>query len=345
MFDLSRWIEKSKLFALMRFPEEQREDVKDILDGKQIIIEHNVRYGKIICCFIPTPSDEIIMKDMRKQGGQEEPTVIYQCGEGTRKAHEKEVIKKIKAKVPSSEPIDDFVESQRIEGLTFYEPIGDLNTPYLFSEELKKSIPNFLNYLVEKLDIERISIHLDEHQTLDFVPPEMAQRMREMKKMLVEDFLAKHSNEQEVKKALRVKQGGARKRKGFVWTGKEKKAFYKKVESLPKKSDKSYWQYALDMLIEQEFDIETITWLKSRMVLKDASAELFKEAVKTWSKYLVHENWGKMEPEEKPRAFEYRHALNLLNYPDEFRFSTLDSYFYVGKKLSEKQNKPLKIRK
>jgi hypothetical protein len=337
MFELSRWIETSKHFALERFPEEQRGKVKHILDGKEIIIEHNIRHGKIICHFIPTPSDEIIMKDMRKQGGGEEPTVIYQCGEGTREAHEKEVIKKIKAKVPSNELIDDFVERQRIEGLTFYEPIGDLDRPYLFSEELKSSLPNFLNYLVEKLDIERICIHLDEHQTLDFVSPELAQRVSGMKKILVEDFLAKHSNEQEVKQALRVKQGGARKRKGFVWTKTEKKAFYQKVESLPTKDSKSYWQYALDLLIEQEFDAETVTWLKSRMVLKDASGELFSEAVKTWRKYLGSEKWGEMLPEEKPRAFEYRHALHLLNYPDEFKFSTLDSYFYVGKKLSDLQ--------
>lgn len=244
----------------MRFPEEQREKVKDILDGKEIIIEHNVRHGKIICHFIPTPADEIIMKDMRKQG--EMPTVIYKCGEATREAHEKEVIKKMKAEAPSNELINDFFERQRIEGLTFYEPIGDLDSPYLFSEELEKSLPNFLNYLVEKLDINKICILLDEHQTLDFVPPEMAQSANEMKKILVEDFLAKYNNEQEVKQALRVKQGGPRKRKGFVWTKTEKKAFYQKVESLPTKNNKSYWQYALDVLIEQEFDAETITWLK-----------------------------------------------------------------------------------
>lgn len=337
MFELSKWIEAGQRFALMRFPEEERAKVKDVLDGKEIIIEHSTRHGKIICCFIPTPAKENIMKDIRKQGGGEPPTVIYQCGEATREAHEKKVIKKIKDKTSPDELIDDFVERQRVEGLTFYEPIGDLDGPYLFSEELKKSLPDFLNYLVEKLDVNRICIHLDEHQTLDFVPPKLADSASQMKKIVVEDFLAKHGNEQEVKQALRVKQGGARKRKGFAWTNTEKMAFYRKVESLPTKDDKSYWEYALHMLIEQEFDAETISWLKSRPVLKDAPGELFSEAIKTWRKYLENENWNKIKPAEKPRAFEYRHALHLLNYPDQFKFSTLDSYYYIGKTLSDSQ--------
>lgn len=134
-----------------------------------------------------------------------------------------------------------------------------------------------------------------------------------------------------------IKQGGARERKGFVWTDDKKIAFYHKVESQPKTNNKSIWQYALDTLIEQEFDASTITWLKSRPLLKDIPQELSDEAVKTWRKYLERENWREMKSEEQPRSFEYRYTTRLLGYPDEFTYSTLETYYYEGKKLSDNQ--------
>jgi hypothetical protein len=338
MFGVRRLVASRKYFELLRFPEEQREKVKDVLDGKEVVIEHDLRHGKIVCRFIPTPSEKIVTEDMKRQRSGT-PIVIYQCGLATRDAHEKEVVKKIKAGVSPEELIDDFFKRQQIEGVTFFEPTANLAKVYFFSEELKRLLPEFLNFIVEKLDVSRICAELDEHQTLDFVPPKMAQFAGETKKILVEDFLAKHTNEQEVKRALGIKQGGARKRQGFVWTGKEKIAFYQQVESLPKRGSESYWKYALDVLIEQEFDVETLTWLKSRPGVKDFPEQLFDEAVKTWRKYLKSDNWNEMKPEEKPRAFEYRHALYLLSYPDKFKFSTLDKQFYVGKRLSDSQMK------
>ncbi|MDX6269891.1 MAG: hypothetical protein QOD28_1114 [Acidobacteriota bacterium] len=333
MFEESGWIKAAKFLALQRFPEEQREKVKDVLEGKEVIIEHHVRHGKVVCHFIPILADEIIRKQFRR----EEPPVIYQCGSATREAHEKQVIKKMKSGASPEELIDDFIKREETEGITFFEPAGDIAKAYFFSEELIKLLPDFLNYLVEKLDVSRICLELDEHQTLDFVRPETAQHALRIKELLVEDFLAKHANDEEVKRALRIQQGGARKRKGFAWRKKEKVAFYQKVESLPKKDDKSYMQYALDTLIEQEFDAETISWLKSRPMLKDVSDVLFNEAIKTWRKYLLHENWKEMKAEEKPLAFEYRHVLNLLDYPDKYTFSTLDTHYYIGKKLSDLQ--------
>jgi hypothetical protein len=65
-----------------------------------------------------------------------------------------------------------------------------------------------------------------------------------------------------------IKQGGARKRKGFVWTNESKMAFYEKVEALPKHKDKSIWQYLLDELIEQGFDADTKAWLRTRPAIK-----------------------------------------------------------------------------
>lgn len=134
-----------------------------------------------------------------------------------------------------------------------------------------------------------------------------------------------------------IKRGGARERKGFVWTGDKKIAFYEKVEALPQYKEKSVWQFLLDELIEAEFNIEAITWLKNNPALKAIPEELITLAIKVWRKYLPDEAWDEMKPEDKPRAFEFRHALNLLGYPAENTYATLETYYYEGKKLSEKQ--------
>lgn len=134
-----------------------------------------------------------------------------------------------------------------------------------------------------------------------------------------------------------IKQGGARERKGFVWTPEKKVAFYKEVESLPKHKGESVWQFILDELIEQGFDAETIAWLKSRSYLKALPEKLSDNAVKSWRKYLPDENWNEMKPDDKPRAFEFRYALHSLDYPDEFAYSTLETYYYEGKRLSDNQ--------
>jgi hypothetical protein len=134
-----------------------------------------------------------------------------------------------------------------------------------------------------------------------------------------------------------ISRGGRRERKGFVWTNEKKKAFYKEAESLPEHKGKSIWQFVLDELIEQEFDAETVAWLKSRSFLKVMPKELLDSAINTWRKYLPDEAWSEMKPDDKPRAFEFRHALRLLDYPDEFAYSTLESYYYDGKKLSDSQ--------
>jgi len=134
-----------------------------------------------------------------------------------------------------------------------------------------------------------------------------------------------------------IKQGGARKRKGFVWTNERKIAFYEKVEALPKHKDKPVWQYLLEELIEQEFDADTIAWLRTRPAVKDIPKELFDRAVKTWRKHLADESWNQMKPEDKPRAFEFCHALHLLDYPQSSKYKTLETYYYEGKNLSDKQ--------
>jgi hypothetical protein len=44
-----------------------------------------------------------------------------------------------------------------------------------------------------------------------------------------------------------------------------------------------------------------------------------------------------MKPEDKPRAFEFYHALRLLEYPQSSKYKTLETYYYEGKNLSDKQ--------
>jgi hypothetical protein len=324
-------------FALERFSEGERGRVKDIFEGKEVVIEHDIRYGKVVCRFIPTLADDIIKKDLQRQRSGELPVVIFQCGAATRALLEEEAIGKIKAGASADELLDHFIKTEQVGEVTFYEPIADITKPYYFSQYLIKVLPEFINYLVEKLDIKDVCIQLDEYQTLDFIPEDQAHFASKTKKILVDEFVGKHSNEKDIKDALRMKWGGARKRKGFVWKKNEKAAFYQAVISLPKKDNESCWTYALKVLIEHEFDPETIAWLISRPVLKDVPKQLFSEAVKIWRKYLELENWDKMKQQEKPRAFEYQHALYLLNYPDEYTYKTLDTHFYAGKKVSDFQ--------
>jgi hypothetical protein len=134
-----------------------------------------------------------------------------------------------------------------------------------------------------------------------------------------------------------ITRGGRRERKGFVWTPEKKVAFYKEIEALPKHKGKSVWKFALEELIEQEFDSDTIAWLKSRSYLQPLPEKLLDEAIKAWRKYLPNESWNELRSDDKPRAFELRHAIHLLGYPDEFMHSTLETYYYEGKKLSDGQ--------
>ncbi len=139
--------------------------------------------------------------------------------------------------------------------------------------------------------------------------------------------------------------GNNRKSEGF-WSDERKIDFYQEVENLPKvklksrtgeKPEISFWEYALDKLVEDEFNHLSINSLKKHNALTGIPETLFDEAVKTWRKYLPEENWNKMREDEKPRAFEYHHALLLLGFPVEATYSSLETYYYSGKKLSENQ--------
>jgi hypothetical protein len=337
---ISDEISESRIYVtLTKFSEKDQKKVKDVIDGKEIVIEHKVRYGKVVCRFIPTPAREAITDELCGRTNPE--AAVYRCGLATREAHEKRVINKIKSGTDPKELIDDFFKRQAIEGTSFRVPIDDLAQPYYFGQELMRLLPGFLQQLVDMLDVSYICKHLDEYQTEDFPPQDKAATASEFKKILIEDFLAKHSNEPELRRALRVKRGGPRKRKGFVWTKQRKITFYRSVNRLPKQNGMSVWQFILKMLIDQEFDEQTVSWLKSRPALKGIPKEILNDAIRRWRKYLPEERWNEFKRDDSVRAFEFRHALHLLEYPVEFAYSTLETYYYEGKKLSEKYERKM----
>lgn len=142
---------------------------------------------------------------------------------------------------------------------------------------------------------------------------------------------------------LGIRQGGKRERKGFAWTDEKKIDYFKAVESLPKTKNRSYWRFALDELIEHGFDADTVSWLKANPAFKGLPGSLFSQAVKVWRKYLDRENWGEMKREDSPLAFELRHALYLLEYPDKFAFRTLETRYYEGRKLGKSKKRDSEV--
>lgn len=125
--------------------------------------------------------------------------------------------------------------------------------------------------------------------------------------------------------------GGGRPRKGFVWKEENLEAFYKQVINLQKIKGKPMWQYALTELMEKDFDFYIEEYLRQKTPFKNVPPKLFSDAIKTWKKYK--DDFVNIPPEEKPQAFEFQHALYLLNYP-KTTFSTAEKYFSKGKKLS-----------
>lgn len=126
-------------------------------------------------------------------------------------------------------------------------------------------------------------------------------------------------------------RGGKRPRKGFVWKEENKSAFYEQVNNLPRINEKPMWEYALSELMEKDFDFYIEEYLRKKTPFQTVPTVLFKEAIKTWKKYK--DSLEKLKPQEQPRAFEFQHAIHLLNY-SEITFLTANKYFREGKFLS-----------
>ncbi len=148
-----------------------------------------------------------------------------------------------------------------------------------------------------------------------------------LSKKQMKEFIEKPHQETE-NILLVTARGGSRPRKGFVWKEENKIAFYTQVINLPKIKNKPMWEYALSELMEKDFDFYIEEYLKNKTPFKKVPKQLFGEAIRTWKKYK--DEFRSFPRQEKPRAFEFRHALDLLKYP-EIAFSTAEKYFQEGK--------------
>lgn len=134
---------------------------------------------------------------------------------------------------------------------------------------------------------------------------------------------------------LGVTQGGARPRKSkFTWNTTKAAEFYRAVEALPRHgADKlPMWEYARQMLRENDYDHDTIQFLKSRPMFADVSEGLLREAANIWRQH--DENWSSLPPANSPQAFAFRHACRKLGYP-EYAYNTLRTKYYKGKKTAD----------
>jgi hypothetical protein len=147
-----------------------------------------------------------------------------------------------------------------------------------------------------------------------------------LKKKQMKEFIEKPYRETE-NILLGIGRGGKRPHKRTVWKEEDKIAFYKQVNDLPKINNKPMWEYASNELTEKGFDYYIEEYLRKKTPFKNVP-KLFSEAIRTWRKYK-DELIG-IKPHEKPRAFEFRHAIHLLNCP-EITFYTAEKYYGQGK--------------
>lgn len=134
---------------------------------------------------------------------------------------------------------------------------------------------------------------------------------------------------------LGVTRGGKRPRKSkFTWDAAKALEFYRTVEALPHHgADKlPMWEYAQEMLRDNDYDHETIMFLMNRPMFADVPEGLLREATSAWRQH--EESWDSLPPDKKPQAFAFRHACHKLDFP-EYAYNTLRMKYYEGKKAFE----------
>ncbi len=128
-----------------------------------------------------------------------------------------------------------------------------------------------------------------------------------------------------IKEHLGVTHGGARPRRSkFVWDAEKALKFYQTVEALPHYgADKiPMWEYARDILRDNDYDHETIQFLNARPRFADVPEGLLKEAASVWHQYDEH--WDTLPANSSPVAFAFRHALHKLDYRRCQEFCVID---------------------
>ena len=101
---------------------------------------------------------------------------------------------------------------------------------------------------------------------------------------------------------------------------------------MPLIGDKPMWEYAQLQMRDNDYDHDTITWLKSRPAFVDVPEDLLKDAAKVWHQF--DERWESLPAEHSPQGFAFRHACRKLGYPKN-AYNTLRTKYYKGKKEHE----------
>ncbi len=142
----------------------------------------------------------------------------------------------------------------------------------------------------------------------------------------------------EMKAYFGITQGGARERKrDFGWDPEKALAFYHAVESMPRIGDKPIWEYAREQLSDNDYDSDTIVWLRSRPAFVNVPEGLLKDAAEIWKQY--EDKWESLPAKHSPQAYAFRHACHQLNYPG-YSYNTLRTKFYQGRKMHHAQDLP-----
>jgi hypothetical protein len=169
-----------------------------------------------------------------------------------------------------------------------------------------------------------------------------ANDLREVLNMPSEKYSAKDIKDalfrdewERIKPIAGVAHGGARARKAkFVWDEDKALQFYQTVEALPRygADNRPMWEHAREVLRDNDYDHDTIQFLRSRPAFRDVPEELLKEAASVWRQY--DERWDSLPPENSPLAFAFRHACHTLDFPYT-AYNTVRTNYYKGKKGAE----------
>jgi len=161
-----------------------------------------------------------------------------------------------------------------------------------------------------------------------------ANEFRDIINMQDEKYSAKDIWEN-LKPLAGVQHGGKRQRKAaFSWDAEKALKFYQTVEALPRygADSRPMWEQAREVLRDNDYDHDTIQFLRSRPAFQDVPEELLKEAANVWRQY--DESWNSLPPENSPLAFAFRHACHKLDFPYT-AYNTVRTNYYKGKKGAE----------
>lgn len=166
------------------------------------------------------------------------------------------------------------------------------------------------------------------NQTADeFGRPEKKLSTDDIKKMILNPFWRSVSGH------LGITRGGARHRElTFKWDEEKAKLFYQTVELLPQVSKKPLWEYIQEQLSANDYEADTIGWLKSHPAIADIPDILLEKATRQWRQ---HDQWWDSLPvEDSPLAYAFYYACHKLGYP-QHAYNTLRKRYYEGKKACE----------